>query len=651
MRSSLLVLLAAVACLSLPLAAQEEQPLGATPHWTVIAWNDLGMHCMDKDYSIFSILPPFNNLHVQLIAATGKLVKSPAGITVTYQGIRDATGSATTVSAAHTNFWQYVLPLYGGSPPPNVGLTGQAMPGGKNIPQALATFDTTYYFFGATGIPIVPIDNSGKTNTYPMMGITAKDSLGTTLDTTVADLPVSSEMSCIGCHASGSQAAAKPPSGWVNNPDPDKDYKLDILRFHDELPQNFILYGQALIQAGYPNGLEASANSGTPILCARCHLSNALAPYGIPGIVGIPPLTQSQHAFHANVIDPVSGLTLDSENNRNACYNCHPGSTTRCLRGAMGRAVAANGAMMMQCQACHGNMSAVGATNRQGWLDEPNCQACHTGTAVQNNGQIRYTNAFENNGTLRIPVNTTFATTPNTPEAPYSLFKASYGHGNLQCEACHGPTHAEYPTTQRNDNTQTLKMQNHVGPLVDCGICHQPVPNTVNGGPHGMHPTGQLWVNNHPSAVNGGGGVAPCQACHGGDYTGTVLSYSQANRTMATDYGPKTFFRGYRVSCYACHYGPGSDIPTPYQQPIMSNGSAATTGPNPIGVTLVGNDANGLPLTYRIVSQPANGRVALNGKVATYYPATAFKGTDTFTFAAFDGKVDSNLGTITVTVN
>ncbi len=166
-----------------------------------------------------------------------------------------------------------------------------------------------------------------------------------------------------------------------------------------------------------------------------------------------------------------------------------------------------------------------------------------------------------------------------------------------------------------------------------------------------MHSIGQGWANNHADAINGGGGVVPCQACHGSNYVGTVLSYSQGNRTLTTSYGTKTFFRGYQVSCYACHNGPGSDIPTPYQQPVMTNGSASTTGPNPVGVTLAGTDANGLTLTYRIVSQPVKGRVALNGKVATYYPAAGFKGTDKFTFAAFDGKVDSNLGTITVTVN
>jgi len=37
---------------------------GTTPPPTastvVLAANDLGMHCMDREFSIFSILPPFN---------------------------------------------------------------------------------------------------------------------------------------------------------------------------------------------------------------------------------------------------------------------------------------------------------------------------------------------------------------------------------------------------------------------------------------------------------------------------------------------------------------------------------------------------------------------------------------------------------------
>ncbi len=51
--------------------------------YTLLAWNNLGMHCMDSDYSIFSILPPYNVVNAQLIDPNGNLVRSPAGVTVT----------------------------------------------------------------------------------------------------------------------------------------------------------------------------------------------------------------------------------------------------------------------------------------------------------------------------------------------------------------------------------------------------------------------------------------------------------------------------------------------------------------------------------------------------------------------------------------
>ena len=94
-------------------------------------------------------------------------------------------------------------------------------------------------------------------------------------------------------------------------------------------------------------------------------------------------------------------MTLGASANRAACYRCHPGSETRCLRGAMGAAVAATGEQAMQCQSCHGSMQDVGSPLREGWLDQPSCQSCHTGTALQNNGQIRYESAFSAPGQLR----------------------------------------------------------------------------------------------------------------------------------------------------------------------------------------------------------------------------------------------------------
>src|SRR5271165_4720219 len=39
-----------------------------TSTYVIVAWSELGMHCMDgKDYSVFSVLPPYNTIHAQLL--------------------------------------------------------------------------------------------------------------------------------------------------------------------------------------------------------------------------------------------------------------------------------------------------------------------------------------------------------------------------------------------------------------------------------------------------------------------------------------------------------------------------------------------------------------------------------------------------------
>ena len=43
-----------------------------------MGWNNLGMHCMDSDYSVFSILPPYNTINAQLIVG-GKLAENLSG--------------------------------------------------------------------------------------------------------------------------------------------------------------------------------------------------------------------------------------------------------------------------------------------------------------------------------------------------------------------------------------------------------------------------------------------------------------------------------------------------------------------------------------------------------------------------------------------
>ncbi|MBI3784208.1 MAG: hypothetical protein HY270_12500, partial [Deltaproteobacteria bacterium] len=46
--------------------------------WTLVGWNNLGMHCMDGDYSLFSLLPPYNTVVAQLVDPSGRVVVDPA---------------------------------------------------------------------------------------------------------------------------------------------------------------------------------------------------------------------------------------------------------------------------------------------------------------------------------------------------------------------------------------------------------------------------------------------------------------------------------------------------------------------------------------------------------------------------------------------
>jgi hypothetical protein len=622
--------------------------------WTVIGWNNLGMHCMDDDYSVFTILPPYNTVNSQLINAQGRLVIAPTGLTLTYEAVADLDGSINRTSAGKTNFWDYLQAGYGAVLPMNAGLGGTTMPGPANTPQPL-TWSGAFNWFEGLGIPIAPVDDAGRPNSYPMMRLVAKNAAGTVLAKTDVVLPVSGEMDCRECHGSGAGPDARPAGGWVNDPIAKRDYRLNILRLHDEKHLTDGVYQAALTLNGFrPDGLfNTVTQENTPILCAKCHASEALGTAGAPGVDS---LTRSMHHKHATVTNPSNGLVMDNIVNRTACYQCHPGSTTRCLRGAMGAAVASDGSMAMQCQSCHGTMSQVGALNRTGWLDEPGCQTCHTGSATQNNGQIRYTSAFDTTGNLRVPVSALFATNPDTPAPGKSLYRFSKGHGGLQCSACHGSTHAEFPSAHRNDNVQSVQLQGHVGVLMECTACHATMPAATvanaGKGPHGMHPIGDSWAKNHPDIAESVG-VAQCRACHGSNDRGTVLSRASADRTVTTEkFGAKAFWRGQEISCYECHHGSNSSNPTTRVRPTVANATLSVPAGQSASLTL---SASGTGATVRICRQPAHGTVAMdpNTRVATYFAEPGYVGPDNFAYAASDsgGYVDSaTTGNISVTV-
>jgi hypothetical protein len=525
---------------------------GTTARYTLIAWNDLGMHCVDgRDYSVFSILPPFNNLNAQLVnASTGKPVTS--GVSLSYEAVRDPAGSINTSSYEKTNFWAWAQTVYGAAPAPDVGLTGNQTPSLTPKPMA---FNPDQSWFEATGLPILPYDDVGAKNYYPMVKVVARDATGKLLATTSVVLPVSDEMTCATCHATPApgesnpaRLAARPVNlDWETSDfDPERNWKKNILRRHDDLLGKNVAYDTALKAIGRSEGLYSAALANKPALCASCHGSNALPG---TGRTDVSKLTSALHTSHGRVIDPKSMLALDQATNREACYLCHPGSVTRCLRGVMGDATNPDGSASMGCQSCHGNMSNVGKVTRVGWLDQPNCQACHF------DGK-RTTKAVDTSGNLINPADVRFATNPNVPAAGFSLYRFSRGHGGMQCEACHGSTHAEYPSSHANDNLQSIALQGYAGTVRECTVCHATPPMTATGGPHGMHTIGASWVSKHESYVEGGG-RAQCAYCHGSDFRGGPLAQVKATRSYQTKFGTtRTYSAGQNVGCYDCHNGP-----------------------------------------------------------------------------------------------
>lgn len=295
-----------------PKSATAALPGVDTPY-VVLGYNDLGMHCMNSDFSELMVLPPFNTLHAQLI----RRGRSP--------DIETSTGDfqiryfipGNTHSSDKTNFWEYWPAAFGPPAPPEVGLTGSRMSGTMT--------PTGNNDWAVTGIPIVPIDDTGKENPYPIAVIEARRrDNNSVVARTQAVVPVSTEMSCNLCHVSPGVSVAS-----------------DILMDHDRL------HGTDLMNS-------------RPVLCATCHASAAL---GTPGQPGRAALSTAMHAAHAS---RVGALNLTE-----ACYACHPGVRTNCQRDVHAEAG-------VGCTQCHGDMNAVGSPSRSPWIDEPSCRNCHS---------------------------------------------------------------------------------------------------------------------------------------------------------------------------------------------------------------------------------------------------------------------------------
>ncbi|HEY9113793.1 MAG TPA: hypothetical protein VIN10_03785, partial [Bacteroidales bacterium] len=243
MKMKLTALLATI--ILLPLLFSSFYNPDDTDEYIIIGWNDLGMHCANKDFNSVVILPPYNNLRSQVILK-GNATQNPqiisSGVNVSYEV------PGNTYSVGKTNFWDYEYALFGVNLPDNIGLTGAGLNG-------TMAFSSDHYF--VDGIPVTPYTDADTQNEDPfqLALFTLTDLNGNQLATTQNVIPVSGEIGCVssGCHSS----------------------EQDILDEHDD-------------EGGFdPTDL--------PILCAECHADFALGTTGHPGV---PSLSEAIHDKH-----------------------------------------------------------------------------------------------------------------------------------------------------------------------------------------------------------------------------------------------------------------------------------------------------------------------------------------------------------------
>lgn len=406
--------------------------------YVLLAWNDLGMHCFSDNEAWFVILPPANTLDAQLIKRGPVPEIVTDGVEISY-----AVEKGFEYPSKHVELWNYAEKIFGKKLEPDVGLKGKGLKGSFDLNEETSSFT-------APLIPVVPYNDDGTYNPYPLFTIQAKDSkTGEILATTKAVTPTSTEMGCRNCHGGDWRVKGK---GGLSD-----ETASNILKTHDRISKT---------------DLYRQARNGQPILCQSCHADPAMEAKGKPGILN---LSTAIHGFHANYT-PVTGAQ--------ACVMCHPAyakGRTRCSRGI-------HGGVGLTCVDCHGELQdhALGllkgqadirqagilmknleptkvaskdeVNGRQPWLNEPDCLTCHEDFEKPAPSVTGY----------------------NVWSEDFSeLYRVRTDNAGIRCEACHGSTHALYPAVnafgKMRDNIQPMQYSGQpfpIGSNITCEVCH-----------------------------------------------------------------------------------------------------------------------------------------------------------------------------------
>jgi hypothetical protein len=489
-------------------------------------------------------------------------------------------------------------------------MPGIGAPYSDNTPQTIKRFDTDLPFFvdfpfgyrqtemnwfAGDGIPMTPVDDAGRKNSFPLVRVQARTintgltgHQGDVLASVDAVLPVSAEADCFRCHASvqdggGGKAACIPgidaecteegsprsgtafPVALAADDTSDVPFKVkrewatdnNIIRLHD---------------AKHGTNLQ----SATPVTCQTCHYTPALdlahlGPLGPddPNANGKEQkIHQSNsrvmHAFHAQFTDlfvddmppPADSRRLDPATGKpvvnsfvkdklnQSCYQCHPGRETQCLRGVM-----FNGGLV--CQDCHGGMQQVGndfsrdfsvnrpfpqgadLTKRVPWATMPACQSCHTGDAMNNLGQTDANVIQSSDGIRLLQAYRTNDTANATPIVA---------------------TNKRFAENDANGNRVLYRFsKGHSG--LFCEACH--------GSTHAEWPvqpeSGNYVANDNMAAIQlqgHPGRIIECTTCHTGSLPNTLGGPHGLHPVGATSFangGHENLAHQNRDACRACH--------------------------------------------------------------------------------------------------
>lgn len=410
--------------------------------YVLLVWNDLGMHCISDNDKYFSFLPPANTLWAQLIKRGNIPEIVTNNIEIEYEvqlGFENP--------EKHVPFWEYASKVFGANLEEGVGLAGKKVNGTME--------PTINNAFVVHHIPVVPYQDNGKFNPYPLFKVTAKNKTsGSVLMSTIAVAPTSTEMGCRNCHQ----------GDWRWN---------DVSGMADLTAKNIL---QVHDRMNGTNLLE-QAEAGNPKLCQSCHAGPAIGAEGKHDVINF---STAMHGFHANYL---TGL---NDQSCNLCHPSHHKGKTRCFRGYHDQ-------IGLNCTDCHGPIedhaialvkheiaerkfqaerlindleprqfeSKENINPRVPWLKQPDCLGCHKDFDIRQFDQVP------------TPFN-------DWTDGAKGLYRNRTDKHGVMCSACHGSTHAIYYADNLygadRDNIQPLQYQGVSGTIGvngNCKVCHK----------------------------------------------------------------------------------------------------------------------------------------------------------------------------------